>query len=104
MEAVLLRPNWPASFRRVVRDKDGKELRTLVFEHHVPQLLEGEDLAAVAGDIGKSLVYAAADKNGNPTSKPDWKKSEAIPGAEAVAEPAKQRRTAPKKDAAKSDG
>jgi hypothetical protein len=73
MEALLLHPNWPASFRRCVRDESGKVLRTITFRHGEPQLLDGEDAAAVQSDIGKALVYAATDAAGNPVSKPATK-------------------------------
>lgn len=79
MTAVLLNPTWPTAFRRGVRDKDGKLLRTLVFRPGEPQLLEAEDAAAIADDIGKALVEPAEDSAGNPLTKPKAAQSEAKP-------------------------
>lgn len=69
MHAVMLKPSWPASFTRSVRDKDSKILKTLVFSEGDPQLLDDMEFAAVKKDLGVSLVMAHIDSDGIPTGK-----------------------------------
>ncbi len=69
MQALLLRPEWPTSFRRAVRDKEGAVMRTILFERGKPLILNAEDYAIVEADIGKAIVPAATDEKGQPTAK-----------------------------------
>lgn len=57
MPLVMLKKNWPGGFRRNVRDKAGKILRTLEFTQGETLDVEPADCAAIAADIGKSLNY-----------------------------------------------
>lgn len=70
MEALLLVRGWPGKFGRNVRDENGRILRRIEFEAGEPQWLEGPDLAAVQGDIGKALCYAELDRHGEPKNRP----------------------------------
>jgi hypothetical protein len=70
MEPILLQRHWPGSFSRSVRDDKGAILTTLTFTPGDPQWLDGPELAAVRGDIGKALCYAELGPNGDPLGKP----------------------------------
>lgn len=69
MPAVMLKPDWPTTFHRSVRDKEGKKIKLLSFGKSDPQLLSEEEFAAVKDDIGLSLVIAHVDSDGVPTGK-----------------------------------
>lgn len=69
MALVMLARGGNGTFRRSVRDDDGKVTRTLTFEPGVPQELSGADLKAVQDDIGKALVLAELDEKGRPRAK-----------------------------------
>lgn len=98
MLAVILRPDWPGTFRRSVRDVEtGAILRTLEFKHFEPQLLEGLDAEAVKGDLGKALFPPAVDANGNPLTKPDYKKVEADKAASTQAEESGEEKARPRR-------
>jgi hypothetical protein len=69
-QAVLLNPDWPATFRRSVRDENGKTLKVLEFKKGEPLLLDEAEFEAVINDLGKSLCFAHLDSDGVPTGKP----------------------------------
>lgn len=101
--AVMLKPSWPASFSRSVRDKDGKVLTRLTFEPRQPLVLEGAELAAVRGDIGIALVYAATDEYGEPVPKPAADQAKAAKGFTAKPKPKAEKPEAEEAKAAKGD-
>lgn len=77
MYAVILKPTWPGTFRRAVRDADGRPIKTLEFALGQPVLLSEAELEAVKGDMGKALVWAALDEDGKPLPKPDYRRNRA---------------------------
>lgn len=76
MHAILLRPNWPATFRRAVRDADGQTVKILEFYQGKPVLLDDADFEVVRGDMGTALTWAVVDESGNPVNKPDYGKEQ----------------------------
>jgi len=63
-QTVMLRRNWPGTFNRSIRDKNGKIKKTISFEPGVPVDLTEAELKAVSGDIGNSLQLVEIDKAG----------------------------------------
>lgn len=56
MPHVMLRKNWNGTFKRAVRDKSGKILKTLAFTPGEIVDLRDSDVEAVLGDLGKALL------------------------------------------------
>ena len=55
---VQLKPGWPGTFRRTVRDKDKKIVRVLEFQYGEPpqEITDELELAAIKVDIGNALI------------------------------------------------
>ncbi len=68
--ALVLRPDWPTTFRRTIRDDAGKPVRTLEFLKQTPVVVTDDEFIAMADDVGKAVVYAAVAADGLPLSKP----------------------------------
>ena len=69
MIALMVKPSWPTTFHRSVRDEAGKVVKLLRFEHGKPELLDETEYAAVKADVGLALVHADVDAEGLPTGK-----------------------------------
>lgn len=65
MPLVMLKKDWPGTFRRNVRDAAGAITETLKFEPGVPEEVPYDKLPAIAGDLFKSL-FPITLNNGKP--------------------------------------
>ncbi|MCC9603505.1 hypothetical protein LOC67_23395 [Stieleria sp. JC731] len=63
MSSLLLvrAPGKRSPFRRSVRDEKDEAIKLLVFEPGIPVLCEGDDLAAVANDVGRAIFICEQD-------------------------------------------
>lgn len=64
MPFVMLKPSWPATFRRTVAI--GAKKKTLEFAANTPVELSAAEVDAVASDIGKALVPIEFDEKARP--------------------------------------
>lgn len=64
MAELMLKPDWPGTFRRSVGS--GKKSRTLVFERNKPVEVTAADLQALRADIGLALFEVERDEKGRP--------------------------------------
>lgn len=83
--ALMLKPRWPGSFRRSLCDEAGQVVRTLVFEEDKPLIVSDDEFAVLHDDVGKALVYAQRDADGNAIPKVDQFDDESgpvVPGRE----------------------
>ena len=65
MPLVMLKKDWPGTFRRNVRNTAGAVTETLTFEPGVPEEVPYDKLPVIAGDLFKSL-FPITLNNGKP--------------------------------------
>lgn len=66
---VMVKPGWPGSFHRSVFGPKGERLRLLKFDPGEVYEVEGDNLAAITGDLDLSLVEVFADGKDRPRTK-----------------------------------
>ena len=66
MTEVMLRPDWPASFRRTVRVGKKGEPKTLIFLPNTPTQLSDDEFLAIAQDVGVAVFEIERDAKGRP--------------------------------------
>lgn len=80
MTRVMLTPGLVAPFRRCVRNRKGKPVKTLVFEPGEVLTMQGRDLDAVSGDIGAALVEVEeTDAKGRPRFRREQVPEDVLP-------------------------
>ena len=70
MAWVMLRRDWPANFRRTIRDDNGLELGVMHFVPGEPVEVEGDQLKGIRKDIGAALVWCQLTPEGRGIGKP----------------------------------
>lgn len=100
MSLLMLRPNWPGTFKRVVRKPNGDVKRVLTFEPGKPVELRGAALAAVERAIGPALVEVELDAKGRPREKKQSITERVEPGNSEPATEPEQAEGDPQKAAA----
>ena len=67
MPFLMLKPNWSSpSFRRTIRDAQGRVVRVVEFQKGQPVEIDPDEISGLAADIGAALVYAAFDDKDRP--------------------------------------
>lgn len=61
MPLVMLKRDWPANFRRTIRDKHGKAVQVLEFVPGVAVEVTAKQLDSLSGDMGHALLPARRD-------------------------------------------
>ena len=87
MAIIMLRSDWPGSFSRSVHkggDKSAERTGGLQFDPGMHRVLQGDELASVARDVGKCLVVAALDDQFR--ARPDWDATDQVHAAPSLSE------------------
>ena len=68
MPELMLKPGWPAAFRRtVVTGKKGKEVsRLIVFRPRTPVEVSEAEFKALSNDIGEAIFEVERDEKNRP--------------------------------------
>lgn len=61
---IMLKPNWPGSFRRTVGT--GEQAKVLNFKAGEPVEVTADELKALKGDLGVALFEIERDEKGRP--------------------------------------
>ncbi len=64
MPELMLRPDWPSDFRRLVQSGDGQ--KPLVFTRGTPVTVTDDELLQLLPDIGVVVFEVARDEKGRP--------------------------------------